>query len=763
MRSLAVLLAAALALPAAAGAAPGASRLAPEVQEKMRRARPDEPVTVIVHLRGQADLSRLRGADRGARAREAVRELRAKAGPGQRAVKALLQARRAAGRVHRQVDFWIFNGLSVTATPDVVRELASHPDVLSVTPDEIDVVPAALPAGPPEPNLTAIRVPDLWSLGIGGQGVVVATLDSGVDASHPDLAGRWRGGSNSWLDPYGQHASPADLDGHGTWTLGVLLGGDAGGTTIGAAPEARWISARIFNDAGAATATAIHQAFQWLLDPDGDPATADAPQVVNHSWSYGSPGCNLEFQPDVQALRAAGIAQVFAAGNFGPAAPSSVSPGNYPEAFAVGSVDGAGAVAAESGRGPSACGGSLYPAVVAPGVDILTAERFSLYAVVSGTSIATPHVAGAMALLRGAFPWATVDQLESALEQSAVDLGAAGPDNASGWGLVDARAAHDLLATGPVPPTAGNDAYSVAEGTSGTFTAPGVLGNDVDPGSLPLTAELVGGPSHGALSLQPDGGFSYTPAAGYGGSDAFTYRASNGTLASNPATVAIAVTPAARPPAAADDAFAVAEDATLSAVAPGVLGNDSDPAGKPLTAVLVAAPASGALTLRPDGSFRYAPRANFSGTDSFRYRPSNGTIDGNAATVVITVVPVTDPPVAADDSASVQSDPVMTFTNDGSFVGSVSAADDTATTPSGHSVTIEVLKNDTDPDGTIAPGTLTIVTRPKKGSTSIPRKSPGTVVYTPYRGFTGTDSFTYRVKNEAGLSSNLATVRIKVQ
>lgn len=758
MRSLAALLGVALALPAPAAAAPGA--MAPEVREKVRQARPDEPVTVIVHLRGQADLSRLRGADR---PREAVRALRAKASSGQRAVRALLKARRGAGRVQRQVDFWIFNGLSVTATPDVVEELASHPDVLSVTPDEIPVVPAAIPSGPPEPNLEAIRVPDLWSLGLGGQGVVVASLDSGVDASHPDLAGRWRGGSNSWLDPYGQHAAPADLDGHGTWTMGVLLGGDAGGTTIGAAPEARWIAARIFDDSGRATATAIHQAFQWVLDPDGDPATADAPQVVNHSWSYGSPGCNLEFQPDVQALRAAGIAQVFAAGNFGPAAPSSVSPGNYPEAFAVGAVDAAGAVSAESGRGPSACGGGLFPAVVAPGVGIRTAERFGLYAVVSGTSIAAPHVAGALAVLRGAFPWATVAQLESALEQSALDLGPAGPDNTYGWGLVDALAARDRLASGPVPPTAAADAFTVAEGTSGTFTAPGVLANDTDPASLPLTAELVGGPSHGSLSLQPDGGFSYTPAAGYSGSDAFTYRASNGALASNPATVALTVTPAARPPAAADDSYAVAEDGMLSVAAPGVLGNDSDPARRPLTAVLVSGPASGTLTLRPDGSFSYVPRANFNGSDSFRYRPSNGSLDGNVATVLVAVVAVSDPPLASDDSASVQSDPVLVFTNDGSFVGSVSAADDTATTPSGHSVSIEVLKNDTDPEGTIAPGTLTIVSRPRKGTVSISKKSPGTVVYTPYRGTTGTDSFTYRVKNEAGLASNLATVRIQVK
>ena len=171
--------------------------------------------------------------------------------------------------------------------------------------------------------------------------MVVANLDSGVDATHPDLAGRWRGGTDSWFDPYGEHpATPTDLTGHGTATMGIMVGGDAGGTSVGMAPGATWIAARIFNDSGMATATAIHAALQWVLDPDGNPATADAPQVVNNSWAYGSPGCNLEFQPDLQALRAAGIVPVFAAGNYGPGASTSVSPANYPEALAVGDTDG---------------------------------------------------------------------------------------------------------------------------------------------------------------------------------------------------------------------------------------------------------------------------------------------------------------------------------------------------------------------------------------------------------------------------------------
>jgi len=358
LRFTTILLAAALAAPSAASAA------APLGQS-----------TVIVTLKDRADLSALRGLPRTERRRAIVEALQRRALLGQVALRALLAVRRIQGQVSQVTPLWVANALSVTATPAVIQELAARAEVLSVTPDGIAVVPLGVPAGPPRWNVTATGAPELWSLGYTGQGVVVASLDSGVDLTHPDLAGRWRGGTNSWFDPYGQRAAPADLSGHGTWTLGVLVGGDASGSTIGVAPDARFIAARVFDDAGRSTASAIHLAFQWVLDPDGDPATADAPDLVNNSWAFGSPGCNLEFQRDLQALVAAGIVPVFAAGNYGPSGNSSVSPANYPEAFSVGAVSSSNAIYSSSGRGPSACGGATFPSVVAPGVAITTADR----------------------------------------------------------------------------------------------------------------------------------------------------------------------------------------------------------------------------------------------------------------------------------------------------------------------------------------------------------------------------------------------------
>jgi serine protease AprX len=440
----AALLVAPFAATASAGSARATPRkVAPEVAATLASLPPDGLTSVFVTLRDQvdvADVPSLKGV---------VSTLQSTATAAQTDVRADLRALRADGSVARFTPLWVVDGISVTATPDVIRELAARPDVATIEPDVVTVVPTA---APPEANITKVGAPALWGRGSLGQGTVVASLDSGVDPTDADLSGSYRGGTNSWYDPYGQHASPVDMTGHGTGTLGVIVGGDAGGTSIGVAPQAKWIAARIWNDAGASSMTSIHQAFQWLLDPDGNAATDDAPDVVNLSWSLGTaPGCDLSLQPDLQALRAAGILPVVAAGNFGPSAGSSVSPANYPEALAVGAVDGSDVVWNGSGRGTTTCGGSagVYPELVAPGVGIRTSDRFGFYQTLTGTSVAAPHVTGAVALLLSVHPGAGPDQLIAALAGSAKDLGIAGPDETYGNGRLDIDAADAALGTAP--------------------------------------------------------------------------------------------------------------------------------------------------------------------------------------------------------------------------------------------------------------------------------------------------------------------------
>ena len=409
---------------------------------------------VIVTLRAQADPGAVSRAG-GARAahRRLLEHLRSTATNAQRPVQRVLSQLRAADQVGDVTAFWITDSLAVRASDSAIRLLRSLPQVLSVDPDvTVMSAPMSETPAPPEPNLTQIGAPTLWAEGLRGQGVVVAVLDSGVDLTHPDLASSYRGGTNSWFDPYGQHTTgPVDLLGHGTWTTGVVVGGAAGGTAIGVAPDASWIAARVFDDQGHSTTSAIHAALQWTVDPDGDPATDDGADVVNNSWVLGAPGCALTFQPDLQALRALDVVPVFAAGNGGPSGSTSFSPANYPEALSVGAVSADDVVRSDSSRGPSTCGGRArsFPDVTAPGTSVRTADRFGLWTSASGTSLAAPHATGALALLLSGDHTLTADEQVAALRAGAEDLGTAGPDERYGAGRIDAAASWATL-TAPV-------------------------------------------------------------------------------------------------------------------------------------------------------------------------------------------------------------------------------------------------------------------------------------------------------------------------
>ena len=177
-----------------------------------------------------------------------------------------------------------------------------------------------------------------------------------------------------------------------------------------------------------------------------------------------------------------------------------------------------------------------------------------------------------------------------------------------------------------------DDSFNATEDTPLTVAAPGVLANDTDADGDPLTAILVSGPSHGALALQADGGFTYTPAADYSGTDSFTYTANDGSGDSNVASVSIAIAATNVSPVATGDSFSGAH-APLSVARPGVLANDTDADGDSLSAILVAGPAHGTIALEANGAFTYTPAAGFPGADSFSYKANDGQADSNVAVV----------------------------------------------------------------------------------------------------------------------------------
>jgi Subtilase family len=357
---------------------------------------------------------------------------------------ALLRMLRTAVRSGEASDvepLWIDDSVALHARPALIARLRLRADVRAIEPDRtLRMAPASVTATSSTTlaaSVAATGAPALWAQGQTGRGAVVAVLDTGLLAGFPQLSTA-RG---AWFDPYDQHTTPYDEDvhGHGTEVASIV---------VAMAPDVRIMAARVFGDGGRSTTSAVHRVFEWVLDPDGNPRTDDAPNIVNGSWDDGGPGrCQTEFAGDLAALRDAGVVPVFAAGNSGPSAGSGGSPATVPGAVSVGSVSSAGVVSAFSGRGPSPCGGASFPTLAAYGEDLaLTAPGGTT--VVDGTSFAAPQVAGALALLVAMFPGATPDALVGALVHGARDVGTAGVDADTGAGVLDVAQAAALLAAG---------------------------------------------------------------------------------------------------------------------------------------------------------------------------------------------------------------------------------------------------------------------------------------------------------------------------
>lgn len=381
-----------------------------------------------------------------------VSELQSVAQSSQTEILAELQSLESQNKVSNINQLWIINGISATVTLEALEKLAERNDVKRITHDFVVEAPDFQPEEStprlPEWGLEKINAPQVWAeYGVKGEGIVVGIMDTGVQGDHDALKHNYRGRNGdhkySWIDltDHG-YSVPTDGQGHGTHVAGTAVGGGEG-EPIGVAPEAEWIAAKIFDDAGRSRASDIHEAFQWFMQPGGD--SSMAPDVVNNSWGSADT-YRTEFWEDVHAWIAAGIFPLFAAGNSGPGIGSMDSPGSYPHAFAVGATNRFDQIAEFSSRGPVYWENEygeqiryIKPEVSAPGQEIYSALPNGGYGLASGTSMATPHVAGAIALLLESDPDLSIPDITEYLTTTARSEESMGelPNEHYGHGIVN--------------------------------------------------------------------------------------------------------------------------------------------------------------------------------------------------------------------------------------------------------------------------------------------------------------------------------------
>lgn len=335
---------------------------------------------------------------------------------------------------------WLTNSVAVDVDDANMAALSARPDVKSVhvldkipCPKQVAAPVSAGDAGEFTWGLRQMHVPEIRALwGLTGKGVRVGHLDTGVKADHPDLAGKvllFRDFTAA------RQSQPYDPEGHGTHTAATIVGGNASGRHIGVAPDAKLISARIFSAEGA-DPEEILAAMQWVVDPDGNPATDDGAHLVSNSW--GSDDLeNRVFWEAVQRWVELGVFPCFAAGNNGPGTVGV--PGGYPHAFAVGAVGPDGQRWDGSSQGPTHWDNQelVKPDIMAPGTEVLSAHaKGNGYQSLQGTSMACPHISGLIALMLEAKRDLKVDEIRKLLESTAVDMGEPGKDNTTGYGMV---------------------------------------------------------------------------------------------------------------------------------------------------------------------------------------------------------------------------------------------------------------------------------------------------------------------------------------
>ncbi len=450
-----------------------------------------ETTDFLILLQDENEFAAIQTWNKDAKATYVYDQLRQRANTSQANVATLLNAQNADFKA-----FFIVNMIYTKGNADLLQSVAEMPEVLRIQSNPVAKVPALARtenSGAREATwgVQMINADDVWAMGYTGQGVVVGGQDTGYEWEHPALKAKYRGWDGTTADHnYNWHDAihemnplndddnnpcgydspfPCDDNNHGTHTMGTMIGTDEdGGNEIGVAPGSSWIACRNM-ERGWGQLTTYVECFEWFLAPtdvageNADPTKA--PHVIANSW--GCPdveGCNPDnfsvMETALNNLRAAGTVVVVSAGNSGGQGCGSVTnpAAIFEGAFSIGATSDDDVIAGFSSRGPVTVDGSNRPKpdVSAPGVSVLSSIRGGGYQSFSGTSMAGPHVAGAVALIISANPELAgdVDAIENILEQTAVEKttdedcgdidGETVPNNTYGHGRIDVLAAVEM-------------------------------------------------------------------------------------------------------------------------------------------------------------------------------------------------------------------------------------------------------------------------------------------------------------------------------
>ncbi|CAG7719782.1 unnamed protein product [Allacma fusca] len=356
--------------------------------------------------------------------------------------------------------FWITNQIAVRgADLELVQELAALSDISKIeeeffleldAPHDLKVVDNLGKANEEEFQwgVEQIEAPRVWNSGNKGQGIIVATIDTGVRHTHEALRDSFVG-DYGWYDPFFKTLIPNDTHGHGTHTTAIIAGR---ARNIGVAPGAQWASCKGC-DVMFCSQIDLFVCGHWVACPSLADGSAEdcskAPHVVSNSWGGGRG--NTWYRSVIEYYHSVRIVPVFSSGNSGPECGSVSSPGDYENVLGVGATTLENKVSNFSSAGPTVIGERVKPDVAAPGTNIFSAYASSdtAYASMSGTSMAAPHVAGAVALMLAESPDLVYSDIKAALENGVVPTGSSGlncggipdgtfPNHHVGYGRINA-------------------------------------------------------------------------------------------------------------------------------------------------------------------------------------------------------------------------------------------------------------------------------------------------------------------------------------